>query len=117
MAKSQVRRSPFYQLPGRPIAYHPELAPYVGGVKACVLLCQLVYWTPRTKDAEGWIYKSQLELIYETGMTRTELGDARNALKACKLLDERYDRLAHQLWLRVRVDDYKDLQKGSCDET
>jgi hypothetical protein len=101
-----VRKTPFYQLPGRPIAYHPEIAPHVGGVKAAVLLCQLVYWTPRAKDAEGWIYKSQLELMFETGMSRDELRQARDTLKRKRFIEERYERLEHQLYVRVVVDTY-----------
>jgi hypothetical protein len=98
-----------YQAPGHPIAYFPSLAPQVGGTNAAILLCQLLYWTPRAKDPQGWIYKSQLEIVAETGMSRDEQRTARNALKARGLLQERYDRLAHQLYLKVNVDAYNAL--------
>jgi hypothetical protein len=102
----QTQATPFYQAPGHPIAYFPSLAPHVGGTNAAILLCQLLYWTPRAKDPEGWIYKTQLELIYETGLSRHEQRAARTALKARGLLEERYDRLAHQLYVRVPVAAY-----------
>jgi hypothetical protein len=102
----QTQATPFYQAPGHPIAYFPSLAPHVGGTNAAILLCQLLYWTPRAKDPEGWIYKTQLELIYETGLSRHEQRAARTALKARGLLEERYDRLDHQLYVRVQVATY-----------
>jgi hypothetical protein len=103
------RPTPFYQAPGHLIAYFPSLAPHVGGVKAAILLCQLLYWTPRAKDPEGWIYKTQLELIAETGLSRHDQRAARTALKKRDLLEERYDRLAHQLYVRVKVATYNAL--------
>jgi hypothetical protein len=100
--------SPFYQAPGHPIAYFPSLVPVAGSVKATVLLCQLIYWTPRAKDATGWIYKSQLELMAETGLSHKEQRQARAELKRRRLLEERYDRLNHQLWFRVNVQAYNE---------
>jgi hypothetical protein len=97
---------PFYQPPGHPIAYFPSLVPMAGSVKAAVLLCQLLYWTPRAKDATGWIYKSQLDLMAETGLSLKEQRQARTELKARQLLEERYERLDHQLWFRVNVEAY-----------
>jgi hypothetical protein len=103
---------PFYQAPGHPIAYFPSLAPHVGGTNAAMLLCQLLYWTTRTRDPEGWIYKSQLELIAETGMSRDEQRTARKALTTRGLIEERYDRLNHRLWFRVNVEAYNALIHG-----
>jgi hypothetical protein len=92
---------PFYQPPGHPIAYFPSLAPYVGGANAAILCCQLVYWTPRAKDPDGWIYKEQLDIMAETGLSRDEQRSARRALKTRGLLLERYDRLNHRLSLKI----------------
>jgi len=94
---------PLLPIPGRPLAYYPALVPYVGGIKAAILLCQLVYWTPRARNAEGWIYKTQTEIMRETGLTWREQRAARDALKQRGLLEEHYDRLEHQLYLRINV--------------
>ncbi len=45
------------------------------------MLSQAIYWTPRTKDPEGWFYKSQKEWEEETGLTRSEQEIARKQLK------------------------------------
>jgi hypothetical protein len=100
------KSSPFYQPPGHPVAYFPSLVPVAGSVKAAVLLCQLKYWTPHARDATGWIYKSQAELMAETGLSLKEQRQARAELKQRDLLEERYDRLNHQLWFRVNVEVY-----------
>jgi hypothetical protein len=108
-SRSAPRRVPFFQAPGHPIAYFPSLAPHVGGTNAAILCCQLVYWTTRTKDPDGWIYKEQLELMAETGMSRDEQRSARAALKTRGLLLERYDRLNHRLYLKIDVEAYNAL--------
>jgi hypothetical protein len=110
-----MARAPLYQLPGRPLAYHPAIASHVGGVNAAIVLCQLVYWTPRAKDEEGWIYKTQLELMEETGLTRHEQRAAREALKDRDLLDERYDRVNHQLYFKINVEVYNAMVSALCD--
>jgi hypothetical protein len=97
------------QAPGHPIAYFPSLARHVGGVDAAVLLCQSLYWTPRTKNQEGWFYKCQADLCAETGLTMKEQQHARTELKTRQLLDEWHDRLNHRLYLRVRLAEYNRL--------
>ena len=109
-------RVPFSQPPGHPIAYFPSLSPYVGGSNAAILCCQLVYWTPRAKDPDGWIYKEQLDIMAETGLSRDEQRTARRALKARKLLLERYDRLNHRLYLKIDVEAYNALIQRMYDE-
>ena len=67
-------------LADRPVAYHPILAKCVGGVKPALLLSQLMYWMPRGRNNDGWIYKSADELYEELGMTRREQETARRIL-------------------------------------
>ena len=97
------------QPPGHPIAYFPSLAPHVGGTKAAVLLNQLSYWTPRTKDADGWIYKTQEDLCLETGLSLKEQRTARESLKRLNLIEEKYERLNHRLWLRLNITSYNEF--------
>jgi len=53
-----MKLSDFLENVGRPIAYYPRLAQVVGGVKATVFLCQLIYWRGKESDKHGWIYKT-----------------------------------------------------------
>lgn len=61
----------------RPVAVHSILIKATGSVKLAVMLSQLIYWTDRTNDPEGWIYKTQKDMFDETGMSRTEQETAR----------------------------------------
>jgi hypothetical protein len=75
-----------------------------------------MYWTPRAKDPDGWIYKTQLELLAETGLSRHEQRAAREALKKRGLLRERYERLDHQLYIQVQVEAYNALILSLSDQ-
>lgn len=61
----------------RPIAYQPIIAKAFGSVKLAVMWCQIYYWSDKTKDPEGWIYKSAEEMFEETGLSRREQETAR----------------------------------------
>jgi len=69
-------------LTDRPVAYHPILAKVLGGVKPALFISQLMYWTPRARDKNGWIFKSANEFEEELGMTRREQETARKILVA-----------------------------------
>lgn len=74
---------------GRPLVYYPSLSKITGGVKETIFLCNLIFWTGKQKDTEGWIRKSHNEIEDETGLTRKEQASARKILKAQKLIIER----------------------------
>jgi len=61
----------------RPIAYQPSVAKAVGSVKLAVLWSQLYYWSDKTKNEDGWVYKTQQEIFDETGLERREQETAR----------------------------------------
>jgi len=61
----------------RPIAYNPIVAKAFGSVKLGILWSQIYYWTDKTKDPDGWIYKTQNEVFDETGLSRREQETAR----------------------------------------
>lgn len=75
-----MRLSEFLNDVGRPIAYYPKLAHFLGSVNAAVLLCQLLYWEGKQDDADGWIFKTRDEIEAETGLTRREQETARAVL-------------------------------------
>lgn len=99
-----MRLSEYLRWLGRPIAYYPSLARLVGGVKAAVFLCQLLYWHERSSHPDREIYKSIAKIEEETGLTKEEQRTARRELVARKLLHERYARLDHQLFFRIDLD-------------
>jgi len=76
-------------LADRPVAYHPDLARIVGGVKAAVFLSQLLYWSGRGKRNDGYIWKTQDEWEQETGLTRYEQEGARKNLIERDMLEEK----------------------------
>lgn len=88
---------------GRPLVLYPRLSAVVGGTKANVLLCQLVYWTGRGGDPNGWIWKGAEEIEEETGLTYREQTRARLALRSKGLLAERKAPLEHRLYFRVEL--------------
>jgi hypothetical protein len=87
----------------RLVAYYPQLAPLVGGPTAALLLCQLLFWTGRQRDPEGWIYKEQAEWSAETGLSRRAQEGARQKLRACGILEERYGDFPRRLSYRVNL--------------
>ncbi|MEI5998257.1 hypothetical protein H3V53_13895 [Paraburkholderia bengalensis] len=88
---------------GRPIAYHPGLAPKLGGVNAAVLFGQLFYWQARTQNPLG-VFKTADELEEETGLSYEEQRTARKALRARGVLVETNKRLEHKLYFRIDED-------------
>lgn len=66
----------------RPIAFNRTFVDLGVGITGALMLSQCVYWSTRTKDGEGWFYKTQAEWTEETGMTRREQETARKKLIA-----------------------------------
>ena len=70
------------RLPDRPIAFHRDFVrlTFVNesgktekiGVKGALMLSQAVYWSKRTKDPDGWFWKTQDQWEEETGLTSKE---------------------------------------------
>src|SRR3712207_2309511 len=75
-------------LTDRPVAYHPIITRVVGSATAGIFLSQLLYWTPRTQDPEGWVYKTQEDILEETGLTRSEQETARRVLRGAMVMEE-----------------------------
>lgn len=89
---------------GRPLTYYPSLARALGCVKAAIFLSNLIYWTGKQKDPDGWIYKSSEEIEGETGLPYDQQHTARKRLKRMGLIEERYARLDHRLYFRPRIE-------------
>ncbi|WOD19817.1 hypothetical protein [Paraburkholderia kirstenboschensis] len=98
---------------GRPIAYHPGLAPKLGGVNAAVLFGQLFYWQARTQNPLG-VFKTADELEEETGLSYEEQRTARKALRTRGVLVETNKRLEHKLFFRIDEDALEALLCGDA---
>jgi hypothetical protein len=58
-----------------------EFIRWTGDIEAALLLSQLLYWSERTSDPDGWIYKSAREWEEEIGISTYSLRKARKALE------------------------------------
>ena len=74
------------------------------GAKGAILVAQLFYWSGRQQSEDGWIYKTQVDLEKETGLSRHEQNKCVEDLKKKNVLDTRYERLDHRLYYRVNRD-------------
>src|SRR5260370_13628083 len=93
----------FLQQLGRTIAFHPEMARMVGSIKAALILPQLIYWTPKATNPDGWVYKTAEEWDEETGLSYKEQRRVRRILreKGLGVSEERHDRLQRRGDFRV----------------
>jgi hypothetical protein len=88
---------------GRPIAYYPFLARYLGGVNAAVFFCQIFYWQDKATSELG-VHKTSAELESETGLSYEEQRSARASLRASGVLIETEKRIEHKIYFRVDED-------------
>ena len=94
---------------GRPIAFYPGLAKVIG-IKESIFLQQLIYWTGKGKDPDGWIYKTADEWEDETCLSKKEQVRVRNNLKDLGLIEEQHKRLDHMMFYRVVINRLEMLQ-------
>lgn len=88
----------------RPVAYHKLLAIAGGSVSAGVFLSQLIYWTDKTQDPDGWIYKTLDDWWAETALGRYELKTIRTALVFRKLIQEKLCGVPAKLHYKIEWD-------------
>lgn len=93
---------------GRPLAYYPNLKKITESTAATIFLCQLIYWTDKTKD-DGWIWKNSFELDDETGLTYNEQRSARKLLVKKGLIEEAFVRSKYTTKFRVNEDKLNEL--------
>ena len=98
----------------QPIAFNKHYV-FIGcGINGALMLSQLIYWTSRTKNKDGWIYKTHEEWTQETGLTRREQDTARKTLKTLGFLVEKKVGVPCKLHFRVERENlYKSLIKYS----
>lgn len=96
-----MKLTEFIQDVGRPIAFYPGLRKITGSTTATLLLCQLIYWTGKQADPDGWIYKTSDDIEEETGLSYDEQVTARKQLVKNGFIEEQYKRLDHQMAFRI----------------
>lgn len=93
---------------GRPVAFYPGMARKVGGVNACLFLCQLLYWHDKASSDLG-VYKTAEEWTEETGLSYKEQATARRKLKELDLITEIEKRLEHKIFYLINIDRLNEL--------
>jgi hypothetical protein len=93
----------------KPVAFHPCLARLGGSATAGLFLSQLLYWTGKGADKEGWIFKSQAEWTAETCLSRYEQEQARATWKTLGVLEEKREGLPCRLYYRIAIDRLREL--------
>jgi len=98
----------------QPIAFNKHYV-FIGcGINGALMLSQLVYWTSRTKNKDGWIYKDHHDWTMETGLTRKEQHTARKTLKDLGFISEKKHGVPPRIYFRVERENlYKALIKYS----
>ncbi len=82
---------------GNVIAYCPIFLQIERDTKFVLFLSQVWYWSSRTKNKDGWFYKTQEDWEKELGLTATEQKRIRDILKKKGILDEKLKGLPRQL--------------------
>lgn len=94
---------------GRPVAFYSELTRVTGSTNATLLLCQLIYWSDKTKAKDGWVWKNSSELEEETGLTYYEQRNARKKLVALGILEEQRKRADYVIRFKVDTNKLNEL--------
>ena len=89
----------------RPVAVPPALIKAFGSVKLAILWSQFYYWSSRTTDKDGWIYKTHEQIFEETGLTRKEIMNAQALGKKLKVLEVKRCDYPAKNYFRVMLDE------------
>ena len=88
----------------RPIAFNRHYVSLGCGINGALMLSQMVYWSKRTKDKNGYFYKTQEEWEQETGLTRWEQETARKKLRELGFVSEHKHGVPCKVHFRVEHD-------------
>ena len=86
---------------GRPVAYYPGLNAVTGSVNATIFMSQFLFWSDKALDPNGWIYKTQVEIENETGLSRFEQEGARRPLKKLGILLEKFRGMPRKKYYKI----------------
>ena len=94
-----------------PISFHRCLVEPCKGVAGALFMSQAIYWTNRTKHADGWFYKTAKEWHEETGLTDEIQATIRKKLgkDGLGIIEEKLQGLPAKLWYRVNIERLDEL--------
>ena len=88
--------------------YNPDIARYLGSINAAIVLQQCRYWSQRTNNRDGWIYKTIKEFETELVMSRYQQDRAIKILINEGVIEKKRGYLAKRY---LRVIDIKEFLK------
>ena len=92
-----------------PVAIRPAIVRLLkGNGNAAILLCQLLYWTYRTPNAQGWCYNNQKKLSEQTGLGERAQLTARRVLIKKGFLEEKLKGIPARLYMRLNLENLAD---------
>ncbi|RLC33283.1 hypothetical protein DRH14_05155 [Candidatus Shapirobacteria bacterium] len=100
----------------RPVAYHPQLARILGGVKEALFVSQMLYWQGKGRIPDGWIWKTRAEWTEETGLSRWEQETARKNLCRLGVLEEKRQGIPAKLYYRLNLERLHELIVAKLDD-
>lgn len=101
---------------GNVIAYCPAFLKIKRDTKFVLMLSQIWYWSSRTKDKDGWFYKTQEDWEKELGLSGFEQKRIREIMKTMGLLEEKLKGLPRRLHFRLIKSKLLELLKEDVSE-
>lgn len=89
---------------GKPAISFPNIARALKSSTCSLFIGNIMYWEPKSKNPERWIYKTQAEITQEAGLTRTEQENARKKLRNFGILEEKKEGLPCKIYYRLNSD-------------
>ena len=74
-----------------------------GDTDSALLLTQLLYWTERARDDDGWVFKARHDWYAELHLNRYKLDMARRRLRDLSLIEEDHHLVGSRRILHLRV--------------
>jgi hypothetical protein len=95
-----MTKTPLIDL-SRTIAFQRSYVTITGSINAALMLSQAVYWSPKTKDPDGWFYKSAEDWEEELGLTWEQQNLARKKLREADIWEEKREGVGAPLFYRI----------------
>jgi hypothetical protein len=81
-----------------------EFVAYTGDMNSAVLLSQVVYWSERTKDPNGWIFKTYKDWHNEIALSEYQVRQAAKKLKLMGILETKVKKAFGNPTVHYRLD-------------
>ena len=88
----------------RPIAYHVTVAKAFGSIQLAILWSQFYYWSDKTDDSDGWIYKTADDIYNETALKRRGQQTARVLGVELGVLEEERKGMPAKMHFRINME-------------